>query len=282
MKFFEMGDVMKEINTYELLFNEENLNIDILEPILTELVKELLLHIEEGKKSSMLSSILKHYEDCVDMMEDLNVLNNQILMKVFMLGYLNSIFKTEKLKLEEEKNIERWNSSEYNYKNLDKFIDLLYHENQVSKKNVMEKLNIKQSAMSNFYAKTEKLNLYKSKKYGNEVYYVITREGRDYYRFCVKQKQSLISTVRKENEYILKLLDSIIKEKQYSGTEKSGWHVVEVFEEETNVRLLNSKKIEHKIDLILDSDECSYSRFKSSYSMDDDSDFKDSYCLKYK
>lgn len=275
MKFLRKGDVMDKTNFYELFIDGKNLDMDSLEPRLTELAKELFEHVESGTMMSMLlmlSSVLDHYEDCVDIMEELEIEKDSKLIQIFVLGFLNAVFQVEKLKSDNDKKLKKWNSSAYRVKNLDKFVSVLYHENEVSKRRAMEELDIKQSAMSNFYAKTEKLNLYRSKKYGNEVYYAITGEGREYYNFCLSQKKPSYVTMQEESEHIIRLLDGMIREKQHSGIGMSGWHVVEVFEAENDVQLMKSKIIEHKINVVLAGDENGYGKIKNKYCREDSSD----------
>lgn len=275
MKFLRKGDVMDKTNFYELFIDGKNLDMDSLEPRLTELAKELFEHVESGTMMSMLlmlSSVLDHYEDCVDIMEELEIEKDSKLIQIFVLGFLNAVFQVEKLKSDNDKKLKKWNSSAYRVKNLDKFVSVLYHENEVSKRRAMEELDIKQSAMSNFYAKTEKLNLYRSKKYGNEVYYAITGEGREYYNFCLSQKKPSYVTMQEESEHIIRLLDGMIREKQHSGIGMSGWHVVEVFEAENDIQLMKSKIIEHKINVVLAGDEDGYGKIKNKYCREDSSD----------
>lgn len=266
---------MDKTNFYELFIDGKNLDMDSLEPRLTELAKELFEHVESGtmmSMMSMLSSVLDHYEDCVDIMEELEIEKDSKLIQIFVLGFLNAVFQVEKLKSDNDKKLKKWNSSAFRVKNLDKFVSVLYHENEVSKRRAMEELDIKQSAMSNFYAKTEKLNLYRSKKYGNEVYYAITGEGREYYNFCLSQKKPSYVTMQEESEHIIRLLDGMIREKQHSGIGMSGWHVVEVFEAENDIQLMKSKIIEHKINVVLAGDEDGYGKIKNKYCREDSSD----------
>lgn len=265
---------------YELLAEEKNISLDNIEPDLIEIIKELLEHIEEGKVRSMLSALWEHYEDCADMMESLNETMDYEKNRIYVLGFLAAVFQIEKLKSDSDKNKEKWQRRDYCHKNLNEFISLLYHENQVSKKRVLEELNIKQSAMSNFYAKTKNLNLYQTRKYGNEVYYSITREGRDYYLFNIRNNPNKLITPQEETSHIIGLLDAIISEKRCSETRFHGASVVKMLEVQKQVQFVTPKIIENRIDILLKNDMDEFCKIRNMNIEDDNN--HDAYIIKYK
>jgi len=180
--------------------------------LLSSLADSLCESVKYDIKNELLMSVLSHYEDCIEKIEELDVANNDKLQQVFYLGFLSAIIQTESVKSTNKKKDEKWYDEISSNKHLVSLLSILYKNNALSKETTMANLHLNQSAMTNLYNKTKLMNLFVSKKHGRNVYYYITDEGREYYKFIVAENRNLRDS-EKETENVLYLLEKIREEK---------------------------------------------------------------------
>jgi len=229
--------------------DKETPDFDEMEPLLLKLAGSLHTSIKDSVKNQLLKSVLNHYQDCVDKIEELNVANDKTMQQVFYLGFISAIIQTESVNSKNKVIDEKWNHEISYNKHLVDLLSLLYTNNTLSKEKAMEKLNIKQSAMSNLYNNTKAMNLYISKKYGRNVVYYITDEGREYYKYIAAGNKALAEN-EGDTDRVISLLDIINAEKLKANPR--GKDILEELENQ-GIKYSKPMSIEVRLNALLNS-----------------------------
>lgn len=201
------------MNNEELLYIDEILDnldsySDDMEELANDMIVSILNNIKDSDKSELIEYICKKYSNISTIAEEIGLKDNLNMQKAYYLGFMKAVIDINNLANKKRKQSKYINKFIPKYKYLEDIIYILYHENIMTHSQIADKLKINANVLTNFFTRTENLNIFDSKKNGKYKYYYLTSIGREYYIVHCERRNNKVSAESYTN-YLVNLLDVI-------------------------------------------------------------------------
>lgn len=210
-KYIFLDDKKIDIKSYNKLS-------DILYDILSVLFKGQ--NNEKAQKN--IEALGQNFELLMQISEELDIESSTEKLQSYYLGYIASVMHVIKMKTEYESDRDIISTIE-NTKYLPDFLEILYKQDVMTFAEIYKYLSNKnkgltKSALSNFFTRTEKYNLFDKKNHGKTVFYFITNTGRIVYKQLKSKRKASIESSSFTSYQLLELdiITNEIRSKTYN------------------------------------------------------------------